>query len=96
MQSKGVEIRSGAKRGKRRWSVVRIPRGVFPGMKSFSIYSLACCYLFNSTDTHRYCSLSCVLVGVVGSVVVPVSDVCGHWVCSSALMSSLKTCFGFL
>lgn len=69
---------------RRRRSVVRFPCGVFPGMKSFSIYSWAGCYLFSSTDTQRYCSLSCVLAGVVGSVVVPVSDVCGHWVRSSS------------
>lgn len=62
---------------------LRFPRGVFPGMKSFSIYSLTGCYLFSSADTQRYCSLSRVLTGGVGSVVVPVGDVCGPWVCSS-------------
>lgn len=40
------------RRRKRRWSVVRFPCGIFPGMKSFSIYSLAGCYLFSSTDTY--------------------------------------------
>lgn len=60
-----------------------LPCGVFPGMKSFSFYSPAGCYLFSSADTLRYCSLSSVLTGIVCSVVVPVGDVCGHWVCSS-------------
>lgn len=59
---------------------VRFPCGVFPGMESFSIYSLAGCDLFSSTETYKYCSLSSVLAD---SVVVPVSDVCRHWVCSS-------------
>lgn len=72
------------RRRKRRWSVLQFPRGVFQGMKSFSIYSLAGCYLLSSSDTQRYCSLSTVFTGVVGSVVVPVSDVCGPWVCSSS------------
>lgn len=64
---------------------VRFPCGVFPGMESFSIYSLAGCYLFSSTDTWRYCSLSRVHTGEAGSVAdVPVSDVCGHCVCSSS------------
>ena len=63
----------------------RFPRGVFPGMKSLSIYSPAGCYLFScSADTQRYCSLSRVLAGVLGSVVFPVSDVCGLWVRSSS------------
>lgn len=67
---------------------VRFPCGAFPGMESFSIYSLAGCYLFSSTDTWRYCSLSRVLAGEAGSVAdVPVSDVCGHCVCSSSEMS---------
>lgn len=56
----------------------QFPRGVFPGMESSSIYSLAGCYLFSCTDIHRYCSLSCVLAGVAASVVVSVSDVCGQ------------------
>lgn len=84
---------------KRWWSVVRFPCGVFPGMKSFSIYSLAGCYLFSSTDTQRYCSLFSVLAGVVGCVVVPVSDVCGHWVCSSSqifLEVSTQGVFGLM
>lgn len=69
-------MRGGAEEEEEEVECVWFPCGVFPGMESFSIYSLACCDLFSSTETYKYWSLFCVLAGGAGSVVVPISDVC--------------------